>query len=237
MYTLISFAMAVFPALFILNYYYKQDKNKPEPKGLIFKIFFLGILLTIPAIILELIVGLFKPAFGFMPLLVYFFEAFIVAALCEEGLKFWLVKKQAYNNVHFDEVMDGIVYTVVASLGFACMENILYVMGGGMSIALVRAFTAVPMHALASGIMGYYIGKAKFTEDKAKSKELLTQGLFIAILIHGFYDFLLFSTPVFGILAALGIVPLLLWVFYDLKKKIKSALREDIEAGRVIEKK
>ena len=135
MYVLISLAMAIAPAIFILHYYYKQDKEKPEPKKLIIKIFFLGVLSTIPAIILELIVGQFEGLFSWFPLLYYFFQAFIVAALCEEFIKLMVVKKFAYKDKHFDEVMDGVVYVVVASLGFACMENILYVMGTGWGVA------------------------------------------------------------------------------------------------------
>ncbi|MBA7630043.1 Protease PrsW [subsurface metagenome] len=177
MQVLLSFGMAVAPAVILLIYYYRQDRRKPEPKRLIATIFFMGIVSTIPAILLELLVSTVQELFRWWPLLYHLFEAFIVAALCEEYIKLVMVKGIVYDNVYFDEVMDGIVYTVIASLGFACMENILYVIDGGWTTALLRTFTAVPMHAVASGMMGYYIGAAKFAKSEEGEKRLFRRGL------------------------------------------------------------
>ncbi len=230
---LISLAMAIAPALILLAYYYRQDKRKPEPKGLIFKIFLLGIISIIPAILLELALSALEDFVSWWALLYYLFEAFVVAGICEELIKLWVVTSFAYKNVHFDEVMDGVVYTIVASLGFACMENILYVMDRSWTVALLRAFTAVPMHAVCSGMMGYYIGKAKFASEKAEESALMKRGFWTAVGIHGLYDFLLFSIPLFGIVVAFGVIPLLIWAFFALRKKIKTAVSEDEEAGRI----
>ena len=235
MYVAIPIILAIVPALLFVWYYYKQDKQKPEPKGLIIKTFILGIVITLPVIIVELIVNSFEGFFGWLPLLYPLFRAFVVAALCEEVFKLLIVKIYVYNKFDFDEMMDGIVYTIVASLGFACMENILYVMDGGIPVAILRAFTAVPMHALASGMMGYYIGKAKFASTKHEESSLIYRGLWIAILIHGFYDFFLFSMPVLTPFIGLAIFPLLIWTFIQLRRNIKLAIKEDIKAGRVIE--
>jgi len=233
MYTLISFSLAVIPALFLVRYFYRQDNLKPEPKGLVTKIFFLGLLSTIPIVVLELTVAMFKDAFSFHPLSAYAFRAFLVAALCEESMKFFVVKRFAYNKVAFDEVMDGIVYTVVASLGFACMENIIYVMQGGIAIAAARAFTAIPLHALASGIMGYYIGQAKFAGNKSAERSLFLKGLISAIMIHGLYNFVLFATPQFGTWSAFLILPILVYSYFFIRRKIKLAKMEDSEMGRI----
>jgi len=233
MYAAIPIILAVVPTLLLVWYYYKQDKQKPEPKGLIIKTFLLGIIITFPVIIVEIFVSGFEEFFSWFPLLYHFFRAFIVAALCEEAFKLLVVKKYAYNKIHFDEIMDGIVYTIVASLGFACMENILYVMDGGISVAVLRAFTAVPMHALASGMMGYYIGKAKFASTKQEETSLMYRGLWIAILIHGFYDFFIFAMPVLTAFIGLAIFPLLIWTFINLRRNIKLAIEEDVKAGRV----
>ena len=232
MYVLISFILAILPSLFLVRYYYKQDRLKPEPKGLIIKIFLLGIAGTCPAIILEWVISGLGGLFSRSPLLSVFFKAFLVAALVEEVIKLQIVKIFAYNNVHFDEVMDGIVYLVVASLGFACMENILFVTGGGLRVALMRAFTSVPLHAIASGIMGYYVGKAKLAGRKEEESSLIYKGLMIAILVHGTYDLLLFLFPFYGLVPALGIIPLLVWGFSFLKRKIKLAIAEDVREGR-----
>lgn len=232
MYVLISFAMAVAPALYLVRYFYKKDINRPEPKGLIVKIFLLGVASTIVALVLELLVARLGGRFIRSELTMHLFRAFVVAGFCEEYIKLRVVKRFAYNQPAFDEVMDGIVYTVVASLGFACLENILYVLGSGISTALLRAFTAVPMHAFMSGIMGYFIGRAKFARTKTRERLLLAAGLLIAVALHGAYDFLLFAAPTRGMHLALGILPLLVAAFIVLKLLIRSATAEDARAGR-----
>jgi len=121
----VSFLLAAAPALLLLRYYYRQDRQRPEPKGLVLRIFLLGIAATFAAIPLELLMSLFQGLFTDFPLLMALFKAFVVAALVEEYLKLTIVRVFAYRNRNFDEIMDGVVYTVVASLGFACMENIL----------------------------------------------------------------------------------------------------------------
>jgi len=232
MFGLLPFIMAVAPALLLLRYYYRQDKQRPEPKGLVFKIFLLGILSTVPAILLELFLDSFRRFLSPSTVLYALFKAFVVAALCEEGIKLLVVRRFAYRNAAFDEVMDGVVYMVVASLGFACMENILYVMGGGVGGAVVRAFTAVPLHALASGTMGYFVGEARFASSRGEERALTLRGLFWAVLIHGLYDFLLFTIPSLGPLPTLGLIPLMVGSFLALRAKIRAALAEDKRSGR-----
>jgi protease PrsW len=229
--TVIATVFAIIPALFLLRYYYKQDKLKPEPKGLITKVFFIGVLSTFVLIVLEGFLGAFEKAFAFSPVLIAAFRAFLVAGLCEEWFKFLIVRHVAYKNINFDEIMDGVVYTVVASLGFACMENIMYSMQGGVPTAILRAFTAVPMHAVASGMMGYYIGMAKFAGSPQAEKALFRKGLWLAIFIHGLYDFFIFAAPDVNGLLAYAIFPLLVVVFFSLRQKIKLALAEDVRTG------
>lgn len=235
--TLFAFIMAVAPALFLLRYYDRQDRQRPEPRRLVLKIFILGIAGIIPALVIELAARSLEPHFAGSPLGLAFFRAFAVAALCEEWIKYQVVMHFAFALPEFDEVTDGIVYTVVASLGFACFENVMYVMGSDLTTAIARAFTAVPMHAFAAGIMGYYIGTAKFAgEDRPK---LLRKGLFLAVLIHGLYDFILFATPamerrggpIAGFLPFL-VVPLLAIVFVSLRRRIRLALADDRASGR-----
>ena len=233
MHALISLSAAAAPALLLVVYFYRADKARREPKRLVNKVFFLGILSTIPAIILELLVSRFQPLLSLHPILVHFFDAFIVAALCEEGIKLFVVKRSAWRNPAFDEIADGIVYTVVASLGFACMENILYVLQGGLSLALIRAFTAIPLHALASGLMGYYLGRAKFAASPREQQALTGKGFLLAFLIHGYYDFVLFGIESFGYLPALTIVPLLIFGLLKLRSLMKSAIAADRDSGRV----
>ena len=231
---LVSLFLAVVPAVFLVRYYYRQDKGKPEPKKLILKIFFLGFVIVIPVSLLEFLISSYVEAyFAGTPLLFAFLHAFVVAALIEEFGKLWVVKRYAYKDVHFDEIMDGIVYMVIASLGFACHENIFYVLDAGWGVALIRAFTAVPLHAFASGWMGYYLGRAKFASSEQEKKDLIKKGYLIAVMIHGTYDFLLFAAPQFEFISAFGIFPLLIWAFFSLRKKIKSAIKDDKSSGRL----
>lgn len=124
-----------------------------------------------------------------------FISVFIGIALIEEGVKYFFLKKYLYAREEFNEPMDGIVYAVMISLGFATVENIGYVFGSesedgqGLFVAVMRMFTAIPLHAVCGIILGYFVGLAKFSEN---SKPLLYKGLFLAILVHGLYDYFLF---------------------------------------------
>ena len=222
-YVIASIILAVMPAMVLLTYYAGKDKGEKEPKPLMRKAFFWGILAIIPVIIAEFL--LFK---GFALItqntyLIAFVTPFILIALPEELAKFAVVKRIAYNHPKFNEVMDGITYTILASMGFAVFENLSYTYQYGMDIALMRSITAVPAHALFSGIMGYYIGYAKFIPDKKKSRNTLIKGLIAGIFLHGLYDFLVMS----GISAlVLMVFPLLLYMWYVLDKGIRLAHKD-----------
>lgn len=157
-----------------------------------------------------------------------FLSSFVVAALVEEALKLWIVKEHVFRSKHFDEVMDGITYTIIASLGFATLENVLYVLEGGIGIGILRAVISVPSHALFSGIMGFYIGKSKFAKEKKQGNKLLLRGLLFAIFYHGTFNFLLFTET----MAAFLVIPLMIIMTIHLKTLIKQARFEDKVDGQ-----
>jgi len=226
MHTLIAFIMAAAPALFLLYYFYKKDRSHPKSKKMVLKIFLIGIIYTVPVFGLEQIVSVIYERYQWPPLLAAFFEAFVVAALCEEYIKFRIIKTYVYSSGHLRKIFDGIMYTVTASLGFACMENIVFVINGTMETALNRGLTAVPMHAICSGMMGYYIGRARLTASVNRQKNLMNIGLGAAILIHGGYDFLLLISPGYGsIYSSLAIVFLAI-VYLRLRNKIIQSLQD-----------
>jgi RsiW-degrading membrane proteinase PrsW (M82 family) len=185
--TLMSFTLALLPSLILVYYFNKKDSLKPEPKKMIRRAFFVGILSTIPAIIVELSISFLEQTPD--PWLGSFMRAFVVAAFVEEMSKYVIFRLFIYNDANFDEIMDGILYMAIVSLGFAGFENVMYVVDGNISIGLLRAFTAVPGHAIWSGIMGYYIGLAKIQNTP---KHILT-GLSWGIAYHGAYDFVIFA--------------------------------------------
>jgi RsiW-degrading membrane proteinase PrsW (M82 family) len=123
-------------------------------------------------------------------------QAFIVVALVEEFSKYVIVKLYAQKNKEFNESFDGIVYAVFVSMGFAALENVLYVFQYGVATGITRAFTAVPAHAVFGVLMGYFMGKAKFSENKFI---LNITGLLLATIFHGAYDFFLFISFIPGV--------------------------------------
>lgn len=237
----ISVATAVVPTLLLVVYFYRQDSAKPEPKGLIIKVFLGGLGCVVPVLFIAIgweALGSLLLSQLSLPeiparLATAVLMAFVVAASCEEISKFLFVRLTIYRHQHFDEVMDGIVYTIIASLGFACLENVLFALEMGVMVALVRGLTSVPMHAFASGIMGYYIGQARFAKTKRRERWLLLKGLFAAVMLHGLFDLPSFALPVWGPWPVLGIIPLLIIMFLSLRRRIKRAIAEDVRAGRV----
>jgi len=226
----LALGLAVAPALALLLYYYRQDRARPEPKGLLFKVFVGGLLMTVAAVPLEFLLSRLGDLLPAHALLLAAFRAFVVSALVEESLKLAVVMQVAFRHRSFDETVDGVVYAVVASLGFACLENVLYVTGGTLATALTRAVTAVPLHAAASGLMGYFVGQARFAPRGQPG--LLRKGLAIAVLIHGSYNFLLFAAEAVGPALILGIVPLLAASFLRLRRRIRLAIADDQRRGR-----
>ena len=163
--------IAVLPVIILLNYINKRDSHQ-EPKGLLRKVFFFGILSAIPIVIVELILKDVFPNDNVFGLVALFISVFIGIALVEEFFKWLVVKIFVYNKDEFDESYDGIVYAVYSSLGFACIENILYVLSSGIKTGILRALTAVPGHAYDAIIMGYFLGKAgMYKKQNDKSKE------------------------------------------------------------------
>jgi len=183
--------LAVAPGIFLVWFFYTRDKYEKEPKRLVAKTFAYGLLSTILAFPIELFGGTIIPQSSYLPTL--FLHVLLVVGLTEEGVKLLSVRLAAYRSNSFNEVMDGIVYTAAAALGFATLENVLYAVTGGLGTTLIRAVTSVPGHALLGGIMGYYVGIAKFTPSK--ETDLTLEGLVIATVLHGLYDFAIFAFP------------------------------------------
>ena len=196
-----GFILAVLPPLLIAFYIYKQDKFDKEPKELILKSFLFGCLSVFPILILELIFNenLFSN---------YFLYMFCGVALVEEGMKYFFLKKYLYDKPDFNEPFDGIVYAVMVSLGFATVENLVYVFiyypDQQISVAIQRMISAIPLHASCGVIMGYYVGLAKFSTN---SRKLLIKGLFFATLLHAIYNyFILADNGVYSILSVLALI-------------------------------
>lgn len=182
--------LALSPAIFLLIYVYFRDKYEREPIVLLLKGVLFGALIIFPVGLIENFLETFNPQFPALTKAAY--TGFFTAGFTEELFKLLAVLALFWHNRNFNEKFDGIVYAVSVSLGFAAIENIFYVFNeGSTQIGIIRAFTAVPAHAIFGVIMGFYLGLAKFNPEN--SRKWLFRALFVPWLFHGVYDFLLLS--------------------------------------------
>ncbi len=190
---LLTAVSAIVPSLLLIWYFWAGDVQ-PEPGRVLWATFGLGVLSVIPVLMVELPVARLL-AHVHDPYLRGALDAFFGASAPEEGFKLLVLLAYCDRHPEFDEPMDGIVYGAVASLGFATLENILYVGQGGMGLAAMRALTAVPSHAFGGAILGYYVGQAKFTPRHRR--RLILTGYLLAFTLHGLYDFPLMTVANF----------------------------------------
>ena len=202
MHFLILLGLAAAPGVAIALYIYLKDKHEREPLTLLLLSFFYGALSTIITLAisfpLEILVILRKG-----DVVHEFFDAMFKVALVEEFSKFIFVRFVLYNNKNFNEPFDGIVYSVMVGMGFATLENILYVNNGGLTTAILRMFTAVPAHATFAVLMGYFLGRAKFSHRNEFLLSILA--LASATLFHGLYDYFWFIADAHGVWAGIWI--------------------------------
>jgi len=194
-------AMATAPGLLLLVWFYHKDVLDPEPLNLVFSSFFRGALFVFPAALLEGLTGWFLVAFS--PLL----YPFIGIALIEEGMK-WIALKRYIRHPACDECYDGIVYGTAVALGFATLENFMYVIGSinPWAVAGWRALLSVPLHGLCGLFMGYEAARQKQTEGRP---DRILPILALPVAAHGGYNLLLFTETQGGMLFAVLLVALL----------------------------
>ena len=185
--------LALLPGLLIIFYIYRMDKVEKEPWGLIIKLMIFGALSCVPAAFAENLIEGALPAYSPGTLPYAFTMAFVVAALCEEICKFLFLRFGSWRNPNFGYRFDGIVYGVSVAVGFAVLENIMYVSMGGLQVALMRGVMAVPLHAFCGVFMGVFYGAAKKARvDGKNSFTFSVLALVVPIIIHGIYDTLAF---------------------------------------------
>lgn len=223
-------ALAIIPGLLIIIYVYVKDKVEKEPVGLIIKIIIFGVISCIVAGILETIESDFLPKYQEGTIEYALVTSFCMAAFVEEIVKFCAMKWGSWRYQGFNYRFDGIVYGVSAAVGFAVYENIMYVASYGLQTAIVRAFTAVPLHAFCGVFMGVfysYAKKASILGHGAKSVGYRLLALLVPMLIHGTYDTCAF-------MGEKGTVPLLVFVvilYIAAISTIKKMSREDYRSG------
>ncbi|MEA3292938.1 MAG: PrsW family intramembrane metalloprotease [Patescibacteria group bacterium] len=232
----IALIFALLPSIAWLLFYLRKDTH-PESNWQVMKIFFYGMLAALPAIFLEL--GIFEllasikaPAFLTSLLLIL-----VGVALVEELLKYLVVKGKVLRNAEFDEPTDAVLYMIIAALGFAASENILIFFGPDWPYKFVDAFFvsgfrfigATFLHALCSGIIGFFIALSLF--KTTKRKKLIITGLFIAIALHGLYDFSIIEIDGLAgfIVPIIILIGLAVWLSFAIQKlkRLKSICLPD----------
>lgn len=226
------------PALVAMWLVDRLDRKRPEPARLRRLVAFAGMLSVIPAVILEVAV---MRTLGeqIEPRMTYqgaSFQAFVIAAAIEEACKILVVYWVVWRRPEFDERMDGIVYASRAGLGFALVENVLYLLqettlGGQLQTWILRAVLAVPGHAMWTGMIGAMAARRRF-DGRGLG---LVGGYLLAVAFHGAYDLCAFlqaplafeGHDVAAVLMMPALVGLTVIAFFVLRSQARMALRLD----------
>lgn len=184
--------LAIAPTIACILWIYLKDKYDKEPILTLGKFFAMGVFISVIAFIVEGILIKVNVLKGYSS---YIYISFIVAALTEEGLKAIVLIPNLIAEKKFNEKLDGIIYSIFLSLGFATVENVIYILFEDINIAfqvgIIRSVISIPAHMMFAITMGYYVSKYKFSNNKMKKREYITLAILVPILLHGIFDFIL----------------------------------------------
>ncbi|MDX2023157.1 MAG: PrsW family glutamic-type intramembrane protease [Deltaproteobacteria bacterium] len=202
------------PAMALMAFFYWRDRYEREPLPHVLAAFILGAYALLAAQgaagLVERFVTREWLALGGTP--ARLFDAFVVAGLVEECAKLIVLAGAVYHWSQFDEPLDGLIYGVAVSLGFAGVENVFYLARLGLGVAWLRAVFAVPAHALMGAIMGFYLGRAKFEKGGLQARHFL-YALGLPTLFHGAYDFALARRLQSLVWITISVLSALFWRF------------------------
>ncbi|WP_075617659.1 glutamic-type intramembrane protease PrsW [Paenisporosarcina indica] len=209
---IIILSVAIAPGLALFSYLYLRNQISSEPSRTLFHTFIYGAILTFPILFIQHVFEVEQIMQSF------FIRNVLFTSMLEEFFKWFILVMAIYQHVEFDDPYDGILYGASISLGFATVENILYLLTYGLDTAFLRAMMPVSSHAIFGVVMGYYLGRAKFAIN-GKSKPLLFVALLTPIGLHMMYN---------GILAIEGIsiyfmIPFMLFLWWLCLTKVKKA--------------
>jgi RsiW-degrading membrane proteinase PrsW (M82 family) len=204
LHTVAVLAVSVAPALAFLVLILALDRREPEPLALVLKVIGLGAASAVAAALVEFAIQAI-PLFGLPGVSGAAAVAFIQVAPAEEACKLAVVLFYAWRKPAFNEENDGIVYAGASAIGFALLENVIYVARFGLGTGAARAFSAIPLHVFTAVLVGLHVGRARFAASHASRNGLVLRGFALAWLVHGLYDMLAMS----GSALALLLLPLL----------------------------
>jgi len=209
---IIILSVAIAPGLALFSYFYLRNQISSEPSRTLFHTFLYGAILTFPILFIQHVFEVEQIMQSF------FIRNVLFTSMLEEFFKWFILVMAIYQHVEFDDPYDGILYGASISLGFATVENILYLLTYGLDTAFLRALMPVSSHAIFGVVMGYYLGRAKFAIS-GTSKPLLFVALLVPLGLHMMYN---------GILVIEGIsmyfmIPFMLFLWWLCLTKVKKA--------------
>ncbi len=216
-------AAALLPPLILIWIVDRMDKLEREPRSLLWGLFLRGMLAMFPILVLEVVADQFIDFFPWRPLMYLFLAYFVVPGFVEEGIKYRVLLRRTWRDPNFNYRFDGVVYAVFVSLGFAAVENVMYVLTSGFSTAIARAVFSIPGHAMFGVVMGAGIGRAKWLFDHQQREQAASarsRAWILAAILHGLYDFLLVG---FGWLFYVYFILLVIYVI----RLLRQSARED----------
>ncbi|MCT6923137.1 MULTISPECIES: glutamic-type intramembrane protease PrsW [Bacillales] len=216
MFILLSAAIA--PALALLGYFYMRNQMATEPRRTLIQAFLYGAVITFPILFIQYVME--QEGTMTNP----FMTNVVFTSGIEEFFKWLIIFVLIFRHIEFDDPYDGILYGAAVSLGFATVENVLYLLSFGLNTAFVRALLPVSSHALFGVVMGYYFGKSKFSNND-KWKEYLFLSIFIPIALHFSYNLIWTLGGNFIYL----MVPFMLFLWWFGLRKVKLAHQHLIE--------
>lgn len=222
-------ALGLLPSFAWLIFFLGEDQH-PEPKKMIALVFLYGALITIPAIILQLI---FRDViFSSLQINEYSLFAFLFFAAIEEILKFMVAYWAIHKSKYFDEPVDAMIYILTAALGFALVENVAVAASTGnlsqaIAAVILRFVGATLLHALSSLIIGYYWARSILHKGKHRLSFFIAQGFALATILHGIFNYLIMSTKDILVYPTIFLILIALYVFWDFER-IKSTNSESV---------
>ena len=219
---IILISLATIPPIGILFYFILNDEKKDRNFTFSFYGFFAGGLLAIPVVLTQsfLIDNIFKEnAFTY---------TYLIAGLVEESFKLLALLLVVGSNLKIDDedIFGVILISIAVSLGFATIENIIYVINGGFSVAIFRGLFTIPLHASCGAIL--VICMSVYNKKFSTSVNIL-KGLFFAILLHGTYNFLLAIAP--NYVAFVLIIGVVIWLLSLLENINLYSINEKLDFG------
>lgn len=210
MFILLSVAIA--PGLALFSFFYLRNQMATEPRKTLLQSFIYGAILTFPILFLQYV---FKEEHVFQQIII---QDIFFTGVIEEFFKWIFLILIIYHHVEFDDPYDGVLYGAAVSLGFATVENIIYIMAYGMDTAFMRAILPVSSHALFGVVMGYYLGKAKF-QSPHRSIRYRAMALLAPMTLHILYNAIFISQNHW----VYYMVPFMLFLWWFSLQKVKKA--------------